>query len=355
MKINRLSVISLIIAVIIGLQGCSTPQALEQTGYVWPPAPATPRLEWSGSYASQYDFPQSQWDTIRRKLSGKEPALTFAKPWGIASDGAGKVYISDTQGAVVLVYDFEGRKIEAIGVGTLKAPMGVALDTRGNVYVADSAQNRVNKFAGKGNPISIGDSESLNWPVGIAIDDAKASLYVVNGKSHSISVFTLDGDHIATIGKRGTGDGEFNFPTDVDIDSKGNLVVADSMNGRVQILDPDGKFIRKFGQRGDGPADFQMIKGIAVDRYTDNVYISDGQGDKVMVYSPTGEPLMTFGRTHSVEFNAAAGGFNIPQDVSVDKTGRVYVVDSLNRRFQVFQIVDEEWLKERVRRAEFKK
>lgn len=342
----------------IFLTACSTPQALNRSGYVWPPAPDIARIEWVNSYASQYDFSQTSWDTLRRKLAGKEPALTFAKPWGIASNGEGKVYVSDTQAGVVLVYDFEARKVEPLGAGILRAPMGVALDSDGNVYISDPAVNKVYAFTTDGKPLkTVGDDETLNWPVGIAVDSIRNRLYVISAKSHNISVFDPEtGTHIATWGKRGSGDGEFNFPTDVDIDSKGNIVVADSMNARVQILDPDGKFIRKFGQRGDGPADFRMIKGIAVDRHTDNIYVTDGQGDKEMVYSPTGEPLMTLGRTHSADITAVgAGGFLIPQDISVDKNGRIYVVDSMNRRFQVFQIVDEEWLKERVRRAEFKK
>ena len=48
-------------------------------------------------------------------------------------------------------------------------------------------------------------------------------------------------------GKFGTGDGEFQYPWDVAVNSKGQIAVSDSRNHRVQLFDAKGKFLTKYG------------------------------------------------------------------------------------------------------------
>lgn len=304
------------------------------------------------SYWSADDFPRTSKRKMLESIAGFEPSSGFLKPWGIASDGEGKVYIVDTNIRGVIVFDLKKYTVDILGkgehTGLFSAPVGITLDGKGNIYVSDPKKNRVYSFTKDEKPlITIGDDTTLSWPTGMAVDNALKRLCVVNGKTHNIAVFDLDGKYLFSIGKRGERDGEFNYPSDVAIDSKGNIVVADSMNARVQVFDHDGKFIRKFGQRGDRAGDFQIIKGIAVSR-NDDIYVVDGRADKVLVFNKDGEPLTSIGGTAAVaeSMKLNPGGFLIPQDIAIDKNDTIYVVDSMNRRFQVFQIINEEWLKE---------
>ncbi len=46
----------------------------------------------------------------------------------------------------------------------------------------------------------------------------------------------------------GLGDGEFNRPIDLEVDSKGRIIVADIWNHRIQAFDSSGEFLTKFGR-----------------------------------------------------------------------------------------------------------
>lgn len=331
--------------------GCAAAPQEIQRRYFWPPLPDTPRIEYVASYWSSDDFPTTSKQKLMNAVTGAEPARGFEKPWGIASNGEGKVYIVDTNMRVVIVYDLKNYTVDILGKGALGdllfAPADVALDGSGNIYVSDPRRNKVYSFTKDEKPIAaIGDETTLNWPSGMVVDNTLKRLYVVNGKNHNIAAFDLDGKYLFSIGKRGGEDGEFNFPTSVDIDSKGNIVVADSMNARIQVFDPNGGFIRKFGQRGDRLEDFQIIKSVAVSR-DDDIYVTDAKTDRILIFNKEGEPLTAIGGTASVAMNMRLypGGFLLPTDIDIDKNDTIYVVDSMNRRFQVFQIINEEWLK----------
>lgn len=336
---------------LIFLFGCASPEVKRR--YFWPPPPETPRIEFVASYWNEDDFPMSAKKKVLDITTGVEQAPGFDKPWGIASNGEGKVYITDTNLGTVVIFDIKEQKVRLIGEeqkmrgGPFLAPVGITLDGNGNIYVSDPRRNRIYSFTKDEKPLRvIGNDKTLNWPVGMAVDGVRGRLYVVNGRNHSIAVFDLEGQYLTSFGQRGSGDGEFNFPTDLDVDSKGNIVVADSMNARVQVFDPDGRFIRKFGQRGDRPEDFRVIKGIAVSR-EGNIFVVDSAAERILVFNNEGDPLTSIGGTAAVAetMRLNPGGFLIPQDISIDKNDTIYVVDSMNKRFQIFQIINEEWLK----------
>lgn len=350
-KLNIASV-SILIS-ILAITGCATPEKKTTTQrFFWPPLPDTPRIEYLKSYWSDDDLPKTAGQKWLESVAGHE-TRRLARPMGIYSDEGRKVYITDPEANEVVVVDYVKNEMHALGkeeyAGLFLGPVGVTLDGDGNIYISDPKKDQVFVFTNDEKPLrNIGSAENLKWPVGMVVDNKLKRLYVANAQRHNIGVFELSGKYLFSIGKRGKGDGELNYPVDVDLDSHRNIVVSDSMNARVQIFDPEGKFIRKFGQRGDGIMDFQAMKGIAVDKATDNIYVVDGRLSKVLVFSWTGEALTRFGgeAAPGLMRNEAPGGFVIPQDAMIDKKGELYIADSVNHRFQVFKIIDDEWLKE---------
>lgn len=329
------------------LSGCAAPIQKAKKRYFFPPPPDTPRVEWLARYRSQHDLPKTDAQRFKESITGQEEAKTFNKPWGVASNGEDKVYVADSDGPAVIVFDMKENTVKELGgeqyEGMFQAPMDIDIDSAGNLYVSDSKKKMVFVFTSDEKPLkTIGGPEMKN-PSGITVDRRLNRLYVANPREHNILAYDLaTGNLILNIGKRGDGDGEFNFPTDVAVDSKGNIIVADSMNARVQILDKDGNFIRKFGRRGDTLSDFQMIKSVAVSR-DDYIFLTEARMNRVMVFNEEGQSLLNFG----VEDNRGEfiGGFNLPMGIYIDKNERLYAVDSLNKRFHVFQIINEEWLK----------
>ena len=84
---------------------------------------------------------------------------------------------------------------------------------------------------------------------------------MVDSGNNRLQVFTPDGKLVATCGKGGTGDGEFNQPWGITLDKDGNIYVADWKNHRVQKLSPQGKFLMKIGSYGDVAGAGRCLRG----------------------------------------------------------------------------------------------
>jgi len=94
------------------------------------------------------------------------------------------------------------------------------------------------------------ENVAFYMPLDIALD-SEGNLYVLDTGNHRIQKFSPDGDFLATLGRKGQGPGEFNFPGSLDIDELGNLIVASSFIKRVQVLDEAGREIRGITITGD--------------------------------------------------------------------------------------------------------
>ena len=77
--------------------------------------------------------------------------------------------------------------------------------------------------------------------------------------SDSIQKFTANGIFITKWGSEGSGNGQFNYPEGIAIDSSGNVYVADG--NRIQKFTSNGTFITKWGSIGIGEGQFKNAVG----------------------------------------------------------------------------------------------
>jgi len=344
-------------AVILGmlalsLAGCS--QVQQQTvkpRLFWPPPPNDPKLEWVGSYNGNQDLntkPPSLFATI----IGADQSYSLDRPLAVASDGNGLVFVTDAEQNAVIVFDFNKEDTYRLGgdelAGLIRHLTGITVDADDNAYVADSTLRRVFVFNTKTNKLV--KTLDLSPHVGsigmLAIDKARKRLIVPDVKQNKIVVFDLNGKQLLSFGKKGDGNGEFNLPLSVAVESNGNIVVCDSFNARIQRFTLEGVFINKFGNRGDGLGDFSIIKGVAVDS-EGHIYVTDGKENRFSVFSEKGDVLTVIGRTYGLREGgkAVAGGFLVPQGIYIDHNDRIYIADQLNRRIQIYQYLNESYLK----------
>lgn len=352
MKMKNRLVAFVKIACIAGLLAGCAAQQQEVRHFYWPQLPERPRIEWKKAYSSQLDFPKTGFEKFTAAVAGEDQPIRFEKPLDIVSTGEGKVYVSDPGNALVYVYDMVNREVHMLGrdaaVGLFRAPLGVTVDPQGNVYVADGEQNSILVLDKDEKPIrAIPLKGKVVRPAGLAFDARNNHLLVADSQGHKIVMYKPDGTWAASFGKRGDRDGEFNYPVGVTVDHKGEIVVADSMNARIQIFDGTGKFLRKFGQRGDGAADFQIIKSVAVDS-DDDIYVTDGKASRILIFDTKGNYLLSIGGLYSALTSGkeAPGGFVIPEGINIDKNDAIFVVDQLNKRFQMFQYISDKYMAE---------
>lgn len=265
-----------------------------------------------------------------------ESEARLVRPMAVVTVGK-TLYVADPGANGVHRFDLENGDYELIRAeneGLLPSPVGLARGANGEVYVADSQLAKVflirpgSKLA---TPVVL--RATLDRPTGIAYDASSGRLFVVDTAGHRVNVFERDGSLAASIGRRGTDDGEFNYPTLIWLAPHDRLYVTDSLNFRVQIFDRSGRYLGKFGNSGDGTGDLPRQKGVATDSYG-HVYIVDSLFHAVQIFSESGRLLLSIGA-----LGGQRGEFRLPTGIFIGEDNYVYVADSYNRRVQVFRYV----------------
>src|SRR5258706_11217304 len=218
---------------------------------------------------------------------------TLAQPVAVASDSKGNIYIADAAMSTLLKLNTSGIVSIVAGNGLrrsagdggparaalLAEPRGVAVDGAGNVYVSESQANRVRKiapdgtistFAGNGQFGFSSDGgpapkAALSAPTALAAD-AAGNVYITDSSSFRIRKVN-PGGVISTIagnakqgfsGDNGLAIAAMIFPpspgTGLAADRQGNLYLADGGNNRIRRVDTNGVIttVAGGGSGGDG-------------------------------------------------------------------------------------------------------
>ncbi|MCX6944180.1 MAG: NHL repeat-containing protein, partial [Opitutales bacterium] len=304
---------------------------------------------------------------------GTGSAARFNSPFGVAVDGAGNVYVADT-------FNHTIRKITAGGVVTTLAgtagsagwadgtgnaarfyrPYGVAVDSTGNVFVADTYSCTIRKITAGGVVTTLagtagsvgwadgtGGAAQFNYPSGVAADSA-GTVYVADYFNHTIrqiagggAVTTLAG----TAGSTGFADGlgsaaRFYYPSGVAVDGSGNLYVADNNNSTIRKVTSSGVVTTLAGTAGStGSADgfgsaarFYSPRNVAVDG-AGNVYVADNGSHTIRQITSGGAVTTLAGAAFSsgsTDGTGSAARFYAPFGLAADSAGNIYVADTGN-------------------------
>ncbi len=302
------------------------------------------RLEFVRAFSSEQEVNPSRptWKRVMDFIAGPPEYRRMVRPFDVATDSQGRIIVTDPGARAVHVFDFERKKYTRLAGGKgeeFLSPLGVAVDASDNIYVSDSRSGKILVFDARGKFQHFVGSVAKNEgffkrATGLAIDRQLGELYVTDTLRDEVFVLSLEGKQLRHFGGRGTGPGEFNYPTGVLLRGS-EVLVVDAMNFRVQVLDREGHFLRQFGIRGTGPGMLFRPKGIAADS-EGSIYLVDAEQEDVQVFGPDGGLRYFFGHT-----GTGPGEFELPAGVSIDAQDRVLLVDSYNRRVQVFQYVSE--------------
>lgn len=208
------------------------------------------------------------------------------------------------------------------GNGQFKFPQGIAVDSSGRVYVADTSNNRVQLFK-------------------LATPCPSGTTQIVSGVCF-----------VKAWGTFGSGNGQFNIPTQVALDSSGRVYIADSGNNRIQVFRGDGLFIKSWGALGSGNGQFNNPHGIAFDNRF--MYVADSGNDRIQKFQlinpcPSGTTQIISGVCYVTKWgtlNTANGPSSFPADVGINSSGILYVTDAESNRVQPFTstgIAINEW------------
>lgn len=343
--------------VFFSISGCASSDSALRERYFWPLPPNPARIEWITAYHSQLDLKKTAFRRLKEAVVGEDSPISLIKPTEARIDDVhNKLYVADIEAAAVFVFDIAQSEFRMLPLHQAKLsgrikPVGLALDREMNLFVLEPHQRKILVFDHSEKYIRTLDiAEVCKRPIALAIDKTHQRLYVSDAEQSKIFVLNLDGSLNFVIGGPGDSAGQLNRPVGIVINSRGELLVADAFNARIQFFDSKGKYLKSFGTRGTGEGDFQLIKSVAVDP-DDNIYVADGRANSIKIFNQSGDLLLAFGGYYAVSNSGklAPGGFSLPISIDIDKSGRMFIVDQLNARVQVFQYLVPQTVSDPVR------
>jgi sugar lactone lactonase YvrE len=301
----------------------------------------------------------------------------FDDPAGVATDGAGNLFVVDfvasTVRQVVLATGqvttlagtaFRSGAADAVGAAAqFEGPQGVAADGAGNVYVADTGNETIRKIVvgtGQvttiaGSPGAVGSADGVGpaarfaEPVGLALDGA-GSLYVADSGNNVIRKIVLATGQVTTFagtagffGQSMDGTGAaavFDFPTGLALDPAGNLYVSDRFDSTIRKIVVATTDVTTIAGMHESPgsadgvgaaASFDEPWGLALDGAGD-LFVADSGSSTVRKIALASAQVTTVagqvGKFGGADGTGSAALFGFAEGLAADALGNVYVADT---------------------------
>jgi DNA-binding beta-propeller fold protein YncE len=267
------------------------------------------------NFEPQGDFPKLPADVVLGKCSA------------VATNSKGELYLFHRGPRPVLCVDAAGKLLRAWGDEEIGIPHGLRVDRQDNVWVTDMGRHRVLKFDPTGKlMLALGTGQAgtgndqFDRPTDIAFAP-NGDVFVSDGYGNNrVMKFTAAGRFIKSWGTKGTKAGEFDLPHAITMDSKNRLLVGDRGNERIQLFDAEGQFLEQWP--GFVPY------GIAING-NNQVFVADADANQVLRLDETGKVKQHWGKQGS-----GLGEFDVPHMLAFDAAGNLFVAEVGNMRFQ---------------------
>jgi sugar lactone lactonase YvrE len=252
--------------------------------------------------------------------------ISAIDPIDLAVDSDENLYILESSGSCVTLYDQEGNYLRGITISASN-PKGMAIDSSSNIYIADTGNDRILKLDNAGNPdTTFADNgiltHNFSGPYGIGID-SRGDIYVSDTGNNRIVKFDSVGKFLKEWGTSGTDPGQMNQPKGIFVDNCDHIYVADTGNNRIQEFSSSGSLYSFWGEAGNGDGQFILPADITASPYY--FYVADTGNNRIEKFSEEKEFISKIDEL----------SLNTPSAVAVDSDlvkELIYIADTGNNR-----------------------
>lgn len=257
--------------------------------------------------------------------------LTLGHCSAVDFDSKGQMFLFHRGKQPILCFDRRGKFIRSWGDDLIGKAHGLRVDHLDNIWVTDIGHHMVFQFSPEGKLLlALGQSDKpgtgddqFDQPTDIAFG-SQDEIYVADGYGNSrVMKFAANGKFLDKWGRPGKGRGEFHLPHSIIIDAKGRVLVGDRENDRVQVFDSEGKLLEVWP--GFAPYGMEFDS-------TGRLFVTDGRANKVLQVNSTGKIINSWGRKGD-----GPGEFNLPHMLAADSSGHLHIAEVGGRRLQMLK------------------
>ncbi|NOX60064.1 MAG: hypothetical protein GXP29_14555 [Planctomycetes bacterium] len=218
-----------------------------------------------------------------------------------------------------------------LGQGDFTYPRALSVDSKNRIFVVDKSA-RLQRFGPTGT-FQTGWSmpeRVAGKPIGLYVHD-DGRVFVADTHYHRVMVFDADGVELARFGREGYGDGEFQLPTDVAVDSEGFIYVSEyNGNDRVTKWSPTFEFVSVFCE---GEIDGKVMRRPAAMDFDSEgtLWVADACNHRILGFDREGKLLASWG-----SMGREPGQLRYPYDIDCLDDGTILVCEFGNHRLQWF-------------------
>ena len=243
-------------------------------------------------------------------------------------DSEGRLYLFHRGKRPILCFDRNGQFLRSWGDGLIGKAHGLRVDAGDNIWVTDIGNHMVYKFNPEGKLLlALGQTgkkgdgiDQFNQPTDVAFGP-KGEVYVSDGYGNNrVIKFAPNGKFLAQWGSAGKGEGQFDLPHSILVDSKNRVLLGDRENDRIQVFNSDGKLLEVW----TGFAPF----GMEFDAQG-TLFVADGRANKVLRLDSAGKVNGAWGKK-----GKGPGEFDLPHMLAIDGAGNPYVAEVGGQRLQ---------------------
>lgn len=309
--LNRIFVI-LLMLILISCLGSRKKTIDRDNLILFPAPPATARIQYLTSFSNSTDI-TGQRSSFMRYILGDEPDKPIEKPYGLALHN-GKIYICDTMLPGLEIVDLKNRTFEYFnpgGMGQLKKPLNCAVDSHGNLYVADVLRKQVVVFDSDGRFLQAIGNPDQGKPTDVMVYQDK--IWISDLTAHQIKIYAMDDYRLLkTFPEVDKNRPYYLFsPTNLD-GANGRIYVTDTGDSRVKIFTDKGDYVGTVGSFGQRPGQFVRPKGVALDK-NGRIYVADAAFENVQIFNDEYQLLMFFGGKYD-----GPGYMWLPAGIAID-------------------------------------